>query len=1028
MNFYRKRYKNRIIFSDKNKKKLYSVITDFTAQSRYLCIATIQSRSRTICHIMKKRYLYLLYLLMSVFAVQAQSPGTWYREYAAGVAGAREVRPTSDGGAVIVTSRVVSFKVLGQTVYLPMPVLIKTDAQGKLQWSRFYDGLNNLKSGLTVAQTQDNGYVIGGTQYTLDANNEQDVFLFKTDANGDPVAGAYAESFSGFESAVSLCENKDGDYVFLKVTDLLAGSKPGILVKVKAFTGNFFNPGGTKVWSIPFDHAYSAVRPLADGGYLLAGDTIPNPADSIRRLVITKIDAQGNKVWHRRYDQFRAGAGFMEVLPDQGAFMCFQYGFARSDAHGNILWADTSLPFTRLPYLESNLQPDIFSTNPRMTLATDVVIKPDGRCIGTGVIREGPWTHIFLRQYAPGDGKVEWTRIFKPFQWNTDTILPSIAILKDGGLVVCGHRSGGGTFLLRTDANGLNGNVSGRVVMATAANCQGSGTPPPFNWIIRAVNAKKDEFFATTDSMGYYGMWLPEGKYELSAVPPNLIWKACEKILGLEIDLDDANKQSGVADFTVQPAVVCPLLHVEMATNGWRKGYTSPLVISYCNYGSQMANNAYLRLDLDEQLQITESPRSYTRDGDGWYRFEVGNVAPGQCEQFNLMVRTNEQALTGQTLCAEVHIFPDNICTPFNDWLLALSDTCTGDSVKFIVRNVSGFNMGVVSNYIIVEDNILRDAGSVKLDGMQEQIFALPVTGGTYAFTVQQNPGLPSIYGDSLLTAVVEGCGTTANFSIGYYNQFSLRDGSYFKDKACQPVRSSFDPNDKNAHPEGVGPGHLLPRNTDIEYFIRFQNTGNDTAFTVMITDTLSEYLDPATLQPGPASHPYDLQIIRGESGDRQKLRFVFNNILLPDSTTNEPASHGFVKYRVGQKPGLAAGTAIHNRAAIFFDFNEPVITNTIVHVIASQLVQLHEISNGQISIQCSPNPVFEKVIFEVGYTNERYLKVQIFDAIGRLVVTKRLISGQNAISRTELSSGLLFFVITAPDGKVKGRGKIVVE
>jgi hypothetical protein len=62
----------------------------------------------------------------------------------------------------------------------------------------------------------------------------------------------------------------------------------------------------------------------------------------------------------------------MEVLPDQGAFMCFQYGFARSDAAGNILWADTSLPFTPLPNLDIKKNTDVFSSNPRMTLATDV--------------------------------------------------------------------------------------------------------------------------------------------------------------------------------------------------------------------------------------------------------------------------------------------------------------------------------------------------------------------------------------------------------------------------------------------------------------------------------------------------------------------------------------------------------------------------------------------------------------------------------------------------------------------------------
>jgi uncharacterized repeat protein (TIGR01451 family) len=71
-------------------------------------------------------------------------------------------------------------------------------------------------------------------------------------------------------------------------------------------------------------------------------------------------------------------------------------------------------------------------------------------------------------------------------------------------------------------------------------------------------------------------------------------------------------------------------------------------------------------------------------------------------------------------------------------------------------------------------------------------------------------------------------------------------------------VIGSFDPNDKRGFPLGWQDQHLLERNQDIEYMIRFQNTGNDTAFLVVVRDTLPvATLDPGTLRPISASHDY---------------------------------------------------------------------------------------------------------------------------------------------------------------------------
>lgn len=142
-------------------------------------------------------------------------------------------------------------------------------------------------------------------------------------------------------------------------------------------------------------------------------------------------------------------------------------------------------------------------------------------------------------------------------------------------------------------------------------------------------------------------------------------------------------------------------------------------------------------------------------------------------------------------------------------------------------------------------------------------------------------------------------------------------------------VTGSYDPNDKLATTSSgtSGTQYLIDEDEWIDYTIRFQNTGTDTAFLVVITDTLPEELDPATFQMRTASHPYSMTL------QDRLLRFMFPNILLPDSNMNEPKSHGFVSFRIRPIAGLTPGEQLVNEANIYFDYNPPVITEPSVLV-----------------------------------------------------------------------------------------------
>lgn len=150
-----------------------------------------------------------------------------------------------------------------------------------------------------------------------------------------------------------------------------------------------------------------------------------------------------------------------------------------------------------------------------------------------------------------------------------------------------------------------------------------------------------------------------------------------------------------------------------------------------------------------------------------------------------------------------------------------------------------------------------------------------------------------------------------------------------------QFVGVAYDPNDKTEiHGADFNARHIQDGEY-LKYLIRFQNTGNDTAFTVYVRDTLSDKVDWNTLEMISASHAYDLHI-----RDGNKLEWRFNNILLVDSNMNEPASHGFIAYRIKPKSTLQIGDTVKNTASIYFDFNPAVLTNTAQSVV-SQLTIL---------------------------------------------------------------------------------------
>ncbi len=138
-------------------------------------------------------------------------------------------------------------------------------------------------------------------------------------------------------------------------------------------------------------------------------------------------------------------------------------------------------------------------------------------------------------------------------------------------------------------------------------------------------------------------------------------------------------------------------------------------------------------------------------------------------------------------------------------------------------------------------------------------------------------------------------------------------------------VTCAYDPNAISSEPRGYDEPHYINTTQNIEYTVQFQNTGNAPATNVIIRDTLDADLDISKFSMGPVMHNCYTQL----NPTTREVMFFFENIMLPDSTSNEPGSHGQLTYFIKPLPNKPHNTQLLSTAHIYFDNNPAVVTNT---------------------------------------------------------------------------------------------------
>lgn len=573
--------------------------------------------------------------------------------------------------------------------------------------------------------------------------------------------------------------------------------------------------------------------------------------------------------------------------------------------------------------------------------------------------------------------------------------------------------------------------VEGKVVIDANTNCNVDSLEQGLSGQLVKFERVSDgaiSYFTTHDTLGTYYAFLDTGMYAITVIPSNPYWQICPNSQQVTID---TNYNAQTINWAFQPIISCPLLEVDISAPFLRMaGGGSNYTVSYCNNGTIAAANAYVEVDLDEDLNFIGSTIPLVSQNGTVYTFNLGTVAVGQCSDFQINVIVDTSAIFEQTHCTEAHIYPDSICVPiWSGPIVSGNVSCQNDSTFFYIENI-GAAMLQFQPFSIIEDNIAMRTGTIQLGaGQSTTIAQAAAVGKTYRIEVQQLAGFPALLGDSSFSAAIEGCKPLPNgsFNTGFITQFSNGHSSPFVAVDCQQNIAAYDPNDKAAQPEGYGLAHYIEKTTALDYKVRFQNTGTDTAFNIVIVDTLSSYLDIASLRMGASSHDYDWLI---EDGNVLKVSFL--NIMLVDSNANEPLSHGFFRYRIEQKPNNAIGSVINNQAAIYFDYNAPIFTNTTFHTIGENFVtttvSIDEIYEEQVKVTAFPNPFTESTTIKVEGKEYSKLQLSVFDITGRAAVPAQTsFNNQIQLDRGNLAAGMYIYQLQG-DGKLINTGKIIVN
>jgi uncharacterized repeat protein (TIGR01451 family) len=512
----------------------------------------------------------------------------------------------------------------------------------------------------------------------------------------------------------------------------------------------------------------------------------------------------------------------------------------------------------------------------------------------------------------------------------------AIAVSSDGYRIAAATTSGNAVYLLASTqiAPSEKNFITGTLFEDQNNNCTKNLPEPGIPGVV--VAAEPGPYYGVSDELGNYTIQVDTGSYTIRQILPQQTGKDIRQTCPVNPStctarFDSFDKAISGIDFGNQ-VTLAPFLSANVSSDRRRRCFTNQTTITYSNTGFAATTDAKVYVQLPEHIAFKSADKPFTRDQAGNYVFDVGTLQPNQAGTLHLSdsVICGDESIRNLTVCTKAWITPFNNYTPPTNWdqadIMVAAQCKDNGFVRFVVKNAGQGSMADSVSLRIFLDAQLALTHSYRLMKGDSLVLQVPANGRTARLEADQTVNHPR---KLQANATVEGCGKNANGSIstGFVNALPPDDAEPEVSVDCKPILDSYDPNDKLVSPAGVTAENYTPTNTELRYQVRFQNTGTDVAYRVVVVDTLSEHLDMATLQMGTSSHPYRFEL---SGKGHPVLTWTFDNINLPDSAQNQEGSNGFIQFSIKPKADLPEKTKVENFADIFFDYNSPIRTNIV--------------------------------------------------------------------------------------------------